>query len=352
MDRLRALAAHRSRRRFLGAGLGLAGLGLLAGWGLKQRLARREAGVPLLGVLTLNVAPPGPVASWVLPLDPHAAAFLDGLRELGYVNGETIAIEVRGAGGVEERLPELAAELVRLDPDVLLVTGELEARAARAVTATVPIVFTGSADPIGAGLVASLAHPGGNVTGLSNISTPISGKRLELLQATVPGLTRLAVLGHAGTLPVTRNWDETRAAGEMLGLELQHVQVHSPDDFEDAFATMAAGRAEALVLLSDLILAFFAERIVRLAGQARLPALYPNRIYATAGGLMSYGPVSMDNWRRAATYVAKILNGASPTDLPVEQPTRFELMINQRTARAQGLDIPPSVLQQATDVIQ
>jgi putative ABC transport system substrate-binding protein len=293
-----------------------------------------------------------PFAARLLAFDPFAAAFLAGMRDLGYVDGETIEIEVRGASGAEARLPELAAELVRLGPDVLLVTGSLEAQAARQATSTIPIVFTGSADPIGSGLVASLSRPEGNVTGLSLIAPELNGKRLELLQAVVPDLVRVAVLAYADSPSRNLSWDESRVAAAQLHLQPQLVEVRDADDFEGAFAAMASGQAQALVLHPAALLTAYRERIIGLARQARLPTMYPDRRHVVEGGLMAYGPDLLDLMRHSATYVDKILRGAKPAHLPVERPTVFDFIINLKTARALGLTIPQAILQQATELIQ
>lgn len=341
-----------NRRRVLHGGIALAGLGGLAGAGIIREWGWRRGRIPRLGVLTIATVPPVPFASRLLAFDPFAAAFLAAMRDLGYVDGETIEIEVRGASGAEARLPELAAELVRLGPDVLLVTGAREAQAARQATSTIPIVFIGSADPIASGLVASLSRPEGNVTGLSLIAPELNGKRLELLKAVVPGLVRVAVLDHAGSPIRNLNWDESRVAAAQLHLQPQLVEVRDADDFEGAFAEMASGQAQALVVHSDAVLTAYRERIIGLARQARLPTMYPDRQHVVEGGLMAYGTSVLDLFRRSAVYVDKILRGAKPADLPIEQPTTFDFIINVKAALALGLTIPESVLQQATEVIQ
>lgn len=342
-----------NRRRVLHGGIALAGLGGLAGAGIIREWGWRRGRVPRLGILTIATVPPVPFAATLMAaFDPFAAAFMATMRDLGYVDGETIEIEVRGASGAEARLTELAAELVRLGPDVLLVTGSREALAARQATSTIPIVFIGSADPIGSGLVASLSRPEGNVTGLSLIAPELNGKRLELLKAVVPGLVRVAVLAHAGSPIRNLSWDESRVAAAQLHLQPQLVEVRDADDFEGAFAAMASGQAQALVLHSDAVLTAYRERIIGFARQARLPTMYPDRQHVVEGGLMAYGTSVVDLYRRIAVYIDKILRGAKPADLPVERPTVFDFVINLTTAQTLGVSIPQAILQQATELIQ
>jgi putative ABC transport system substrate-binding protein len=281
-------------------------------------------------------------------------AFRQGLRELGYVEGRSVVIESRHAEGVLDRTPQLVAELLRLDVDVLVVTGTVATRAAMAQTTTVPIVFMLAGDPVGSGLVASLARPGGNVTGLSNLVAELSGKQLELLKAAVPQVSRVAVLYN----PVTRaagtgaGLDRTREAARTLGVDLQVLEVRQPSEFTTAFSTLTAWRAGAVLALSDPVFGSDLAQLARLAAKHRVPAMYAYREFATHGGLLTYGPNFADIYRRAAAYVDRILRGAKPADLPVEQPTKFELVINLRTAKALGLTIPPSVLARADEVIQ
>jgi putative ABC transport system substrate-binding protein len=279
-------------------------------------------------------------------------AFREGLRELGYVEGQNILLERRYAEGRPERLPDLAAEMVRLKVDVIVTSPDLAIQAAKQVTKTVPIVMAHSFDPVGSGLVASLARPGGNVTGSSVLATELSGKRLELLKEVVPELSRVALLGDPAAPISAIALSETERAAQALGVKLQYVEVRGPADFNGAFAAIA--RARAGLIVPPAINLFFANRsrIVELAAKHRLPGMYGVREFVEIGGFMSYGPNVAHLFRRAATYVDKILKGTKPADLPVEQPTRFELVVNLKTAKALGLTIPPSILIRADHVIQ
>jgi ABC-type uncharacterized transport system substrate-binding protein len=282
-------------------------------------------------------------------------AFLQGLRDLGYVEGRNVVVEYRFAEGKLERYPALAAELVALKVDVIVAPITLAALAAKQATKTIPIVFAAVGDPITDGLVASLARPGGNVTGLSVLSPELVGKRLEQIKQAVPGISRVAVLWQPGAAP-TRTEQEMLKEGEVtaqaLGVRPQFVEARRPADLDRAFSDMTKVRAGALTVLPGNM--FFSERrrLVGLAAKNRLPAVYPSREYVDAGGYMSYAPNGADLFRRAAIYVDKILKGAKPGDLPVEQPTTFELVINLKTAKALGLTIPPSVLGRADQVIE
>ena len=279
-------------------------------------------------------------------------AFRQGLHELGYVEGQNIAIEYRSAEGKSERLPGLAAELVRLKVDVIVAASPPATEAAKQATSTIPIVFAVSGDPVAAGLVASLARPGGNITGLASISPELVGKELELLKAVAPKVSRVAVLqnpnnaGHALTLR------QAEGAARALGVQLQVLKARTPSEIEAAFAAMSSQRAGGVLVLRDAL--FIAQRtqIAALAAKRRLPAVYGLREEAEAGGLMAYGASVPHMFRRAATYVDKILKGAKPADLPIEQPTKFELVINLKTAKALGLTIPQSLLRQADQVIE
>ncbi len=284
---------------------------------------------------------------------PHLVeAFRRGLRDLGYVEGQNVAIEFRWAEGRLERLPDLAAELVRLKVDVIVAQGTPGPLAAKQATRTIPIVMAAAGDPVGAGLVASLARPGGNVTGLSLQVPELGGKRLQLLQEVVPGVSRVAVLWNAANPYPALVVRETELAARTLGVQLQSLEVRGPDDFETAFQAATRGHAGALITVDDPLTVNQRARIVDFAGKSRLPAMYGVREFVDAGGLMAYGAHVPDMWRRAATYVDKILKGAKPADLPVEQPTRFELVVNMKTAKALGLTIPQSVLIRADQVIQ
>jgi putative ABC transport system substrate-binding protein len=281
-------------------------------------------------------------------------AFLRGLRDLGYVEGRNIVIEYRDAEGKFERLPALATEIVALKVDVFLAAGGTPgALAAKQATRTIPIVFASTGDPVTSGLVTSLARPGGKVTGLSNLSLELVGKCLEQLKQAVPGVSRIAVLWQPGAFPERTEKDMLRGAevaGRALGLRLQFVEARGRADIDKAFSEMT--RAHALTVLSGAMFSNERRRLVDLAAKNRLPTEYTGREFVDSGGLMSYGPDNADLYRRAATFVDKILKGAKPGDLPVEQPTKYELVINLKTAKALGLTIPPSVLLRADQVIE
>ena len=279
-------------------------------------------------------------------------AFRQGLRELGYVEGKTIAIEYRYAEGKFERLPDLAAELARLNVDVILASSAPETGAAKRATMSIPIVFGLHGDPVGTGHVASLAHPGGNITGLATMAPDLSGKRLELLKEAFPRIARVAVLWNSANRAKAEDWRETQGAAQALGVTLQSREVRGPDDFPSAFSSMTTQRPDAFLTLDDPLLLNSRTSIVAFATKERLPVIYPQRDYTDAGGLMSYGPSISDLFRRAASYVDKILKGAKPGDLPIEQPTKFEFVINLKTAKALGLTIPRSLLLRADQVIE
>jgi putative ABC transport system substrate-binding protein len=293
-----------------------------------------------------------------LSLSPGRTPTMDispGLRELGWIEGQNITVEYRWAANREDQLPALAADLVRLKVEVIVTSSTPAAQAAKLATTIIPIVMTFVADPVGSGLVASLARPGGNITGLTTLATGLVAKRLELLKAVVSGSTRMAVLWQPGALGERAMRDmveETQVAGRTLGLELRFVEARRPDDFEQAFSAMREARVGGLLVFPNPLL--FEERrsIVAHAAKGRLPAVYPWREAASVGGLMSYSTNFPDMYRRAATYVDKILKGAKPGDLPIEQPTTFELVINLKTAKALGLTIPPSLLHRADQVIE
>jgi putative ABC transport system substrate-binding protein len=307
--------------------------------------AQQAAKVARIGYLAANLA-----------ASPHLReAFLQGLRDLGYVEGRNVVIEYRDAEGKYERFPALATELVALKVDVIVVTSTPSAVVVKQATRTIPIVFTWAADPVGSGLVTSLARPGGNVTGLSILTPDLVGKRLELLTQAVPGVSRVAALWHPGDYVERMEKDmltEADRAARALGLRLQVVEARGPEDFDRAFSDMTRARADAVTVQSTNIFFIERRRLVDLAAKHRLPAVYQTRESVDAGGLMSYGPNVADLHRRAATYVDKILKGAKPADLPVEQPTKFELVINLKTAKALGLTIPDSLLRRADEVIQ
>ena len=279
-------------------------------------------------------------------------AFLQALRELGYVEGKNIAIEYRSADMKLDRLPDLAAELVRLKVDVIVVSSNLAIIALKQATRDIPIVMTVVGDPVGAGFIASLARPGGNMTGLTNIAEELSGKRLELLKEISPKITRVAVLRNSTIPSHAVLWKETLAAATVLGVKLIPLDFKGPDEFESAFAAMLRERADSFIVLPDPLTTTRRQQIVDLAAKNRLPGMYPFGDFTDAGGLMYYGPRRIDMWRRGAYYVDRILKGAKPADLPVEQPTKFELVVNLRTAKALGLTVPQSVLIRADQVIQ
>jgi len=280
-------------------------------------------------------------------------AFLQGLRELGWVEGKTIIIEYRWAEGRFDRLPDFVAELVRLKVDVILAGSNAAAVAAKNVTRTIPIVMATGGDPVGLGLVASLARPGGNVTGLAyGVGMDVVGKGLELLKETVPKVRRVAVLSNPANPSQALAIKNVSATARAVGVQLQLLEARGPNEFDNAFAAMSRERAEALFVLVDPFFGFHRARLSELAAKSRLPAMYGSREYAEAGGLMSYGADFRHSFRRSATYVDKILKGAKPADLPIEQPTQFELVINLKTAKMLGLTIPPSLLLRADQVIE
>jgi putative ABC transport system substrate-binding protein len=291
-----------------------------------------------------------------LSAGPHLnEAFRLGLRELGYVEGRNLVIEYRDAEGKLERLPDLAAQLVALKVDVIVAPNTVAALAAKQVTASVPIVFAVAADPIASGLSTSLARPGGNVTGLSILAPELVGKCLELLKQAVPGIKRIAVLWTSGILGERTDKDminEAEVAARALGVQLQWIEARDPEDLGRAFSEMTGARAGALTVLPSNIFVSERGRLVDLVAKHRLPAVYPWREFVDAGGLMTYGPNLADLHRRAATYVDKILKGAKPGELPVEQSTTFELVINLKTAKTLGLTIPQSMLARADQVVK
>jgi len=278
--------------------------------------------------------------------------FREGLRELGYVEGRNVQIEYRWAEGKYERFPELVAELVALKVDVLVTAGTPAALAVKRATTTIPLVMVAVGDPVGTGLVASLARPGGSMTGLTSIAPDLEGKRLELLREAVPKLSRVSVIWNpANPFHVTAE-KEARSAAQVLQMKVHSVGVRTAQELDPAFVAIVKERPGAFIVLADRIFLHNRGRIVDFAARHRLPAVYAYRELVEAGGLMSFGPNYADMHRRAATFVDKILKGAKPADLPVEQPTKFELLINLKTAKALGLTIPPSVLLRAEEIIQ
>jgi putative ABC transport system substrate-binding protein len=284
---------------------------------------------------------------------PRIETFRQGLRELGYVEGKNIFIERRHHEGKIDRLPALAAELVRLKVDIIITAGAPAARAAKEATSTIPIVMTQVGDPVGSGFVASLARPGGNITGLSTVAPELNGKRLEILNEVVPGLSRVAVFGTSTDPDNAQSLREVELAARVLKVQLQKLDVLDPNDIETAFRAATKGRAEAvLMMVTGTFASTRGTEIVELAVKARLPVIYNRPQNVEAGGLMSYGVDNRDLDRRAAIYVDKILKGLKPADLPVEAPTKFELVINLKAAKQIGLTIPPNVLARADKVIK
>jgi putative tryptophan/tyrosine transport system substrate-binding protein len=291
---------------------------------------------------------------------PHLEAFKQGLRERGYIEGKNIAFEYRYAEGNVDRLPSLAAELVQLKPDVIVTTSGNSARAATRATRAIPIVLTTGADPVKSGLADSLAKPGGNITGLSVIEEDLSGKRVEILKETFPKITRMAYLWNPlavsyfekGAPSGNPSYDQAKKVAETLSVKFLSYKVRTLAEIEKAFADMPKVRPHGLLVLQSPLMTVNSKRIVELALEHRLPGMYPTNQFAQEGGLMAYGPVIADLYRRAATYVDKILKGASPAELPIEQPTRFELVINLKTAKQIGVTIPQSVLYRADKVIK
>jgi putative ABC transport system substrate-binding protein len=279
-------------------------------------------------------------------------AFRQALKEYGWIERQNISVEYRFAEGKEDALAEIAVELVRLQLNVIVTEGTAATRAAKTVTQTIPIVMATSADPVGNGLVASLYRPGGNVTGPSLQTAELAGKRLQLLTEIVPGLARVAVLSNPLNPSIAAVVDQTKAAAQLLSIEMHVAEVLGPDQFESAFAAITRARAGALIVLPDPMLYGQHPRVVTFTTASHLPALFPEKEVVEAGGLIAYGPSIPASFRRAAAYVDKILRGAKPGDLPVEQPTTFDLVVNLQTARAIGVTIPMSVLVRADEVIE
>jgi putative ABC transport system substrate-binding protein len=319
----------------------LAALGAAAAWPLAAR-AQQSPKLPTIGFLGQST----PVIE-----SRRLAAFLKRLRELGWIEGRTVAIEYRWAEGRSERAAEIAAEFVRLNVDLIFAGGTEQVLAAKKATAVIPIVFPVAADPVSTGIVASLARPGGNVTGLSTLATDLAVKRLEILRDIFPGLGRLAVMANVGAPGAVLQMHEFNAAARSLGLEVVPLEIRRTEDIAPALESLK-GRADALYVAGDALVNLNQIRINTFALVARLPTIYVQREFVEAGGLMSYGPNFLDLHRRAAEYVDKVLRGANPADLPVEQSTRFELVINLVTARALGLTVPPTLLARADEVIE
>jgi putative ABC transport system substrate-binding protein len=303
--------------------------------------AQQPSGLPRVGVLR-----PGS------PPDPLVDDLKQGLRDLGYIEGQNVILEYRYADGNLDRLPALAAELAQIKVNVITTWSTPAALAAKSASPTIPVVFGGVGEPVGVGLVASLARPGGNVTGVSMLAETLSAKRLELLRETFPRVVRVAMLWNSSNPSMVFRAHETEAAAATLGLKLESFGVQNLTDFDGAFAAMSRQRPDALITLVDPFTTRYRQRIVDFAAAHHLPAIYEVRQFVDANGLMSYGPSLAASQRRVAVLVDRILKGARPADLPVEQPTTFELVINARTAKALGLTIPPSVLLRADEVIQ
>ena len=326
------------RRRDLIAALGSAA----ATWPFAAR-AQQPAKLPSIGFMgqtTRSVA-----GEWT-------AAFVQRLRELGWIDGHNVAIEYRWGEGRNERFAEIAAEFVRLKVDVIVTSGTSQVLAAKQATSVIPIVFATAGDPVGTGLVTSLARPGGNVTGLSNQMLDLAGKQLELLREVVPNLRRFAIIGNVDNPAIVIEMGDVQAAARMLGLEVVTLEIRRAEDIALAFEALVEGRAQALYVTSDALVITNRARIHTLAMGVRLPTMYASRDYVEAGGLMSYGPNYPNLFRRAAEYVDKILRGAKPGDIPVEQPTKFELVINLTAAKALGLTVPDKLLGIADEVIE
>ena len=315
-------------------------LGGTAAWPLAAR-AQEASKLPTIGFL--GASTPSAWSRW-------SAAFVQRLRELGWVEGRTVAIEYRWAEGRSERYAEIAAEFVRLKVDVILTVGGAVV-AAQQATSVIPIVFAIAIDPVETGLVASLGRPGGNVTGLSMQATDLAGKRLELLREVLPGLHRLAILANVGYPASLVEIGKVQAAARKLAYEVDILEIRRTEDIAPVFGTLK-GAAQALYVCGDALTTANSARINTLAMSARLPTIYPDRLFLEAGGFMAYGANNSDLFRRAADYVDKILRGAKPAELPVEQPTRFDLAINLITAKALGLEVPPPLLARADEVIE
>jgi putative tryptophan/tyrosine transport system substrate-binding protein len=315
--------------------------GVAATWPLAAR-AQQPARLPTIGFLGSST--PLAMSQWV-------AAFVQRLRDLGWTEGRTVVIEYRWAEGRSSRAAEIAAEFVRLKVDVIVTYSTAPVIAAKQATSVIPIVFAAANDPVGANLVASLARPGGNVTGLSVQQTDVAGKKLELLREVVPGLRHLAIMANTGNPGGMLEMGEAQAAARTLGLEAITIEIRRAEDIAPGFDALK-GRAEALYVCTDPLVVTNRARIHTLAMGARLPTIYNSREYVETGGLLSYGPNWPHMWSRAAGMVDKILRGTKPADIPVEQPTKFDLVINLTTAKALGLDVPPTLLARADEVIE
>jgi putative ABC transport system substrate-binding protein len=305
--------------------------------------AQQTKKIPRIGFLSMGSAS---------SMSARVEAFKRGLRDLGYVEGQNIAIEYRYAEGKLDRLREFAGDLVSLKVDVIVTGGTIATRPAKEATGTIPVVMAYDADPVGTGFISSLARPGGNITGLTSITTALFGKRLELLKEAIPKLSRVAVLWNPANPGSADALKEAEVTAQSLGLKLQPLEIRSANDFDGAFQAAVKGRARALMVASDPITFTHRKRIVELAAKNRLPTIHGQMEFAEAGALLVYGPNDADMYRRAATFVDKILKGAKPADLPVEQPVKFDFIINLKTAKQIGVTIPPNVLARADKVIR
>jgi putative tryptophan/tyrosine transport system substrate-binding protein len=327
-----------SRRAFV---VGAAGAGLVAGCG--RWPGQAPAKVYRIGYLSANT-------------ETIDRARFDGFRhslaELGWMEGQNVAIDRRLADGQLQRLPELAAELVQLQPDVIMTFGEPGSRAMAEATNTIPIVFAAHGDPVGTRLVISFAHPGGNVTGVSEMAPELAGKRLELLKQAVPTAARVGAIYNAGDAAMVREFGETLGGAEALGIVVENLRVRTPDDLDGAYQAAVDGRLDAIVVILDGLIVRNRNRLVELSTRSGVPTMSGDPGFAAAGGLMSYGPNFVRQTQRAAYYVDRILKGTKPADLPVEQPMVFDFVVNLRTAQALGLTFPPEILLQVTEVIQ
>jgi ABC-type uncharacterized transport system substrate-binding protein len=308
--------------------------------------AQRPQAIPRIAYLSIS---PGPCTTRGAK---DCEGFVQALHALGYVEGTNLFLEYRWSAGNTEQLRAQAAELVRLGVSIIVTGGPLATQAAKDMTPTIPIVMARDFDPVADGFVASLGRPGGNITGVSMLTRDLSEKRLELLRNMVPGMARIAIIWNPAEVSAARQLRDTEEAARVLGLQVQALEVRGRDDFEGAFAAARQGRADGLTVLADPVTSDYRAQLIDLATQSRLPTMYWERAFVDAGGLMSYAASDPDIYRRAATYVDKILKGAKPADLPVEQPTKFELVINLKTAQALGITIPPTLLFQADAVIR
>jgi putative tryptophan/tyrosine transport system substrate-binding protein len=328
-----------SRRAFV---VGAAGLGLVAGCGRLPWQAQPPK-VYRMGYLA-------PVNETVDA--PRFDALRGGLRDLGWIEGQNLIIERRLAEGQAERLPALAAELAQLQPDVVLTLGEPGARAMKQATNTIPIVFAAHGDPVGTRLVASFAHPGGNVTGVSEMAPELAGKRVELLKLAIPTAARIGAIWNAGDQAMAREYGEALVGAEALGIELQNLGIRAPEDVDGAYQAALDGHLDGVVVILDSLIVRSRDRLVELSTRSRVPTISGDSTFAAAGGLMAYGPNIVRQFQRAAYYVDRILKGAKPADLPVEQPMLFDFVVNLKTARELGLIFPNEIMLQVTEVIQ